>query len=99
MKPGAILVNTSRGAVIDEQALFNALKSGHIAAAGLDVFNQEPLQKNSPLMKLPNVILAPHIGSASIKTRATMATMCAQNLIAALNGERPPNVVNPEVFE
>jgi len=99
MKQGAVLVNTSRGAVIDENALFKALESGHLGAAGLDVFNQEPLEKNSPLMKLPNVILTPHIGSASIKTRATMATMCARNLIAALNEERPLNIVNPEVFE
>ncbi|MGY5878633.1 MAG: D-glycerate dehydrogenase [Candidatus Thorarchaeota archaeon] len=99
MKPGVVLVNTSRGSVIDEDALFKALESGHLGAAGLDVFKQEPLQKNSPLMKLPNVILAPHIGSASIKTRATMATMCAENLIAALSGEQPPNLVNIEVFE
>ena len=99
MKPGAVLVNTSRGAVIDEDALFEALKSGQIGAAGLDVFEQEPLQKNSPLMKIPNVILAPHIGSASTKTRATMAKMCAENLIVALSGERPPNLVNIELFE
>jgi len=99
MKPRAVLVNTSRGAVVDEDALCKALKSGHLGAAGLDVFKQEPLQKNSPLMKLPNVILAPHIGSASTKTRATMATMCAENLIAALDGKQPPNLVNKEVFE
>ena len=99
MKPGSILVNTSRGSVIDEDALFEALDSGQLGAAGLDVFKQEPLQKNSPLMKLPNLVLAPHIGSASTKTRATMATMCAENLIAALNGEPPQNLVNPEVFE
>ena len=99
MKPGAVLVNTSRGAVIDEDALFKALESGRLGAAGLDVFKQEPLQKNSPLMKLQNLVLAPHIGSASTKTRATMARMCAENLIAALNGERPLNLVNAEVFE
>ncbi|MGY5857781.1 MAG: D-glycerate dehydrogenase [Candidatus Thorarchaeota archaeon] len=99
MKSGAIFVNTSRGSVIDEEALINALESGHLGAAGLDVFAQEPIQKDSPLMKLTNIVLAPHIGSASTKTRATMATMCAENLIAALNGERPPNLVNPEVFE
>ncbi|TFG30986.1 D-glycerate dehydrogenase [Candidatus Thorarchaeota archaeon] len=99
MKHGSIIVNTSRGAVIDEEALFKALESGHLGAAGLDVFKQEPLQKNSPLLKLPNLVLAPHIGSASTKTRAIMAKMCAENLIAVLNGERPPNLVNPEVFE
>jgi len=99
MKQGAVIVNTSRGAVIDEEALFKALESGHLGAAGLDVFNQEPIQKNNPLMKLQNVILTPHIGSASVKTRTTMAIMCAQNLIAALNGEKPPNLVNPEVFD
>jgi len=99
MKPGAILVNTSRGPVIDEAALFKALESGHLSAAGLDVFNTEPLQDDSPLMKLSNIVLAPHIGSASTNTRSTMATMCAENLIAALSGEQPPNIVNPEVFE
>ncbi|MHA1862246.1 MAG: 2-hydroxyacid dehydrogenase [Candidatus Thorarchaeota archaeon] len=99
MKPGAILVNTSRGPVIDEAALFKALETGHIGAAGLDVFNTEPLQHDSPLMKLSNIVLAPHIGSASTNTRSTMATMCAENLIAALSGEQPPNIVNPEVFE
>ncbi len=99
MKKGAILVNTSRGPVIDEDALFKSLESGHLGAAGLDVFNNEPLQHNSPLMKIPNVVLAPHIGSASTGTRSIMATMCAENLIAALSGEQPPNIVNPEVFE
>ncbi|MHA1576012.1 MAG: 2-hydroxyacid dehydrogenase [Candidatus Thorarchaeota archaeon] len=99
MKPGTILVNTSRGPVIDEDALFKALESGHLGAAGLDVFNNEPLQHDSPLMKLSNIVLAPHIGSASTRTRSIMATMCAENLIAALSGEQPPNIVNPEVLE
>jgi len=99
MKSSSILVNTSRGPVIDEEALIKALESGQLGAAGLDVFTQEPIQKDSPLMKLSNLVLAPHIGSASTKTRATMATMCAENLIAALKGNRPPNLVNPEVFE
>ena len=99
MKPSAILVNTSRGQVIDEEALIKALGLGHLGAARLDVFTQELIEKNSPLVKLSNIVLAPHIGSASTKTRATMATMCADNLIAALNGERPPNLVNTEVFE
>ncbi len=99
MKPGAILVNTSRGPVIDEDALFKALESGSLGAAGLDVFNTEPLQHSSPLIKLSNIVLAPHIGSASTGTRSTMATMCAENLIAALSGAQPTNIVNPEVFE
>jgi glyoxylate reductase len=99
MKRGAVIVNTSRGAIIDEDALFKALESSHLGAAGLDVFVKEPLQHDSPLLRLSNIVLAPHIGSASVKTRATMATMCAENLIAVLNGERPPNLVNPDVFQ
>jgi len=99
MKPTAILVNTSRGPIIDENALIRALESGKIGAAGLDVFAHEPIQKDNNLLNLSNVVLAPHIGSASTKTRATMATMCATNLIAALKGERPPNLVNPKVYE
>jgi glyoxylate reductase len=99
MKPDSILVNTSRGSVIDEDALVKALMSGEVGAAGLDVFEEEPVSKDSPLLKLTNVVLAPHIGSASTKTRATMALMCAENLITALEGEQPPNLVNPEVFD
>jgi glyoxylate reductase len=98
MKKGSILVNTSRGQVVDQDALYNALSSGHLAGAGLDVFREEPLEKDSPLLKLSNIVVVPHIGSASKKTRATMATMCAENIIAALNGEKPPNIVNPEVI-
>lgn len=99
MKKNSVLVNTSRGPVVEERALVDALRSGHLHSAGLDVFNQEPVSKDSPLLRLENVVLAPHIGSASIVTRAKMAEICATNLIAALKGERPPNVVNPEVFE
>ncbi|OLS31621.1 MAG: Glyoxylate reductase [Candidatus Thorarchaeota archaeon AB_25] len=98
MKKGSILVNTSRGQVVDQDALYRALTSGHLGGAGLDVFTEEPIPKDSPLIGLPNVVLVPHIGSASKNTRATMATMCAKNIIAALNGERPPNIVNPEVL-
>jgi glyoxylate reductase len=97
MKPSAVLVNTSRGPVIDEDALTQALESGLIAGAGLDVFKDEPIPMNSKLLNLDNVVLLPHIGSASIDTRAKMAAMCARNLIAALQGEIPPNIVNPEV--
>ncbi|MHA1963994.1 MAG: glyoxylate reductase [Candidatus Thorarchaeota archaeon] len=99
MKKDSILINTSRGQVVDQDALYQALLSGKIGAAGLDVFREEPIKKDSPLLKLPNVVLVPHIGSASKNTRTTMATMCAENIIAALNGDRPPNIVNPEVLE
>ncbi len=98
MKRGAILVNTSRGQVIDQDALYDALSSGHLGGAGLDVFREEPIPKDSPLLKLENVVLVPHIGSASKNTRTTMATMCAENIISALKGEIPPNIVNPEVL-
>jgi glyoxylate reductase len=98
MKEDSVLVNTSRGKVVDEDALYRALKTGKIGGAGLDVFREEPIPKESPLLRLDNVVIAPHIGSASIKTRATMSRMCAENLIAALEGQRPPNIVNPEVL-
>lgn len=98
MKKGAVFVNTSRGAVVDEEALIEALQSGHLHAAGLDVFAKEPLPSESRLRTLPNAVLMPHIGSASYATRDRMAEMCANNLIAALRGERPPNIVNPEVL-
>ncbi len=97
MKEDSILVNTSRGKVVDESALYTALKEGHIGSAGLDVFQEEPISKNSPLLDLENVVIVPHIGSASKNTRATMSRMCAENLIAALDGNMPPNIVNPEV--
>jgi glyoxylate reductase len=98
MKKDAILVNTSRGPVIDQDALYEALKTGQIGGAGLDVFRKEPIPKKSPLLELSNVVVVPHIGSATKRTRATMAKMCAENLIAALNDEKPPNIVNPEVL-
>lgn len=98
MKKGSILVNTSRGPVVDQETLYRALSSGYLGGAGLDVFEEEPISKESPLLKLSNVILVPHIGSASMKTRTIMATMCAENIIAVLDGERPPNIVNPEVL-
>ena len=98
MKKGAVFVNTSRGAVVDEDALVSALSSGHLHAAGLDVFVTEPLPSTSTLMRLPNVVLVPHIGSASFATRSRMAVMCAENLVLAMKGDRPPNIVNPEVL-
>ena len=97
MKPTAYLINTSRGAVVDEKALYLALKAGTIAGAGLDVFEQEPTPKNNPLIKLDNVVLAPHISSASIQTRTKMAELAIKNLIDFFNGTKPPNLVNPEV--
>lgn len=97
MKKTAILVNTARGAVVDEQALVKALKEGWIAGAGLDVFEREPLPPESPLTELNNVVLAPHIGSATRETRAAMAELVAHNLIAFYRGEVPPNLVNKEV--
>jgi glyoxylate reductase len=98
MKPTAILINTSRGPVVDEKALVSALKKGKIAGAGLDVYEKEP--KLTPgLSKLENVVLLPHIGSATDDTRGQMAVVAAKNAIVMLRGKRPPNIVNPEVFE
>ena len=99
MKPTAILVNTSRGKVIDTLALAKALKEKWIAGAGLDVHEEEPLPPDHPLTKLDNVVLAPHIGSATHKTRTRMATLVAENLIAFLKGEIPPTLVNKDVIK
>ncbi len=97
MKPTAYLVNTSRGACVDEAALVNALKNNIIAGAALDVFEREP-QINPGLLELDNVVIVPHIASASLETRTEMALMAANNIIVAMRGERPPNIVNPEVY-
>ena len=99
MKPGAILVNTARGGIVDEHALAAALRTGRLAAAGLDVFASEPLERTSPLLGLPNVILTPHIGSASGATRARMAELAVDNLLAALEGRRMEACANPEVYD
>lgn len=97
MRSTACLINTSRGPVINERALADALKSRRIAGAALDVYEEEP--RLSPgLAELDNVVIVPHIGSASIQTRTKMAVMAAENLMAALKGERPKNIVNPEVL-
>lgn len=96
MKSTAVLINTARGPVVDPDALYDALKNKRIACAALDVTEPEPIQKDNPLLKLDNVIIAPHIASASYATRNTMATMAASNLIAELKGEALPNCVNPE---
>ncbi len=97
MKKTAILINNARGSVIDEKALYKALKEGWIAGAGLDVFEQEPTPKNNPLLTLDNVVVAPHISSASFETRSRMAEMVAENLVAFFAGKVPPNLVNQEV--
>lgn len=98
MKKNAVLINTSRGPVIDEKALYQALKEGWIWAAGLDVWTEEPTDPDNPLLKLENVVVTPHIASASIETRTKMAMMAVQNIIATLEGKVPPNLVNREVL-
>ena len=97
MKPNAYLINTSRGSVIDEKALAKALKQKWIAGAALDVFEKEPIAKDNQLLKLDNVVLVPHIGSASRETRDKMAEVAAINLLNVLKGEKPLYLVNPEV--
>jgi glyoxylate reductase len=97
MKRGAFLVNTSRGPVVDEAALAVALDEGMLGGAGLDVFEREP-EVHPLLQRLENVVLLPHIGSATVATRTRMCTLAAENCAAVLRGERPPNPVNPEVL-
>lgn len=99
MKPTAILVNTARGPIVDPDALYDALQAGQIRAAALDVTEPEPLPADSKLLELDNLLVVPHIGSASHVTREKMATMAAENLIAGLQGERLPNCVNEEVYK
>ena len=97
MKPTAFLINTSRGSVVDEAALVHALEAGKVAGAGLDVYENEPFIH--PGLKRPNVVLAPHIASASLETRTKMACMAAENVTALFKGQRPPNMLNPEVLK
>ena len=99
MKPTGILINTSRGPVVDPEALYQALKEGVIAYAAIDVTEPEPIPEDSPLLELENLIITPHIASASRATRGKMALYAAQNLIAGLKGERLPYSVNPEVYD
>jgi len=100
MKPSAVLINTARGPVVDPDALYAALKDGVIAFTGLDVTEPEPLPAEDKLLSLNNIIVCPHIASASVATRTKMATMAATNLIAVLiKGERPPNLVNPDCIK
>lgn len=98
MKPSTVLINTARGPVVDPQALYTALQTGQIAAAGLDVTDPEPIPPDSPLLELENLVIAPHIASASHKTRSMMSWLAAQNLIAGLQGNRLPHCVNPEIY-
>ncbi|WP_083006013.1 2-hydroxyacid dehydrogenase [Halomonas sp. GT] len=97
MKPSAIFINIARGKVVDENALIDALENGVIQAAGLDVFENEPLPSSSPLTKMPNVVALPHIGSATHETRDAMAQRAVDNICLALQGERPISLVNEEV--
>jgi glyoxylate reductase len=99
MKPTAILVNTARGAVVDQRALYRALRRRQIAAAGLDVAEAEPMPVNEPLLRLDNVVVTPHIGSASVATRQRMAEMAAEAVLAALCDEMPRHCLNPEALE
>jgi glyoxylate reductase len=98
MKKSAFLINTARGAIIDEAALVRALKAKRIAGAGLDVFEHEP-KVDAALRKMPNVVLAPHLGSATTEVREQMANIVVDNILAFLDGKRPPNCVNPQVLE
>lgn len=98
MKPTAILVNTARGPVVDQAALYDALVSGQIAYAALDVTDPEPIAPDDPLLSLDNCLIVPHIASSSVATRTRMAVMAAENLIAGLKGDRLPHCANPQVY-
>ena len=99
MKKTAILINTSRGPVVDQKALARALKEEWIAGAGLDVFEKEPMDAEDPLLQLDNIAMTPHLGSASTKTREDMAIKAVTNLLAGLEGKTPPDLLNPEVLK
>ena len=99
MKPTAIVINTARGPVVDQRALYAALKAGSIGGAGLDVTDPEPLPANDPLLELDNVVIVPHIGSGSMRTRDEMARIAAENLLAVVQGQKPRFCVNPSVLQ
>ncbi len=98
MKKSAVFVNTSRGPVVDQKALVDALKNNRIFGAGLDVYEKEPLDENDPLLLLDNVVLVPHLGSATVQTRSAMAELAARNLVDALGGKVPKAVANKQVL-
>ena len=98
MKPTAILINTARGPIVDQAALYAALRDGVIGGAALDVTDPEPMPGDDPLLTLDNCLVVPHIASASRATRGRMAAMAAANLIAGVRGERLPTPVNPEIY-
>ncbi|UQB70117.1 2-hydroxyacid dehydrogenase [Epilithonimonas zeae] len=99
MKPNLIFINTARGGFHNEKDLFEALKSGKIWGAGLDVTNPEPMDKENPLLQLPNVCVLPHIGSATIEARNGMSKLAAENIVAFAKGEKMPTCVNPEIYD
>jgi phosphogluconate 2-dehydrogenase len=99
MRPETIFINIARGKVVDEQAMIRALQTGQIRAAGLDVFEREPVQADSPLLQLDNVVATPHMGSATHETREAMARCAVENMISALSGERPKDLVNPSAWK
>jgi len=99
MKPTAILINVARGPVVDSNALYHALREKQIAAAGLDVTDPEPLPPTDPLYGLPNCLIVPHIGSATINTRRRMAELACDNLLAGLAGRQLPHCANPAVYD
>lgn len=98
MRPDAILINSARGALVDEGALLEALRKGRLGGAALDVFENEPIASDHPLLALPNVTMAPHIGSATLGTRSRMAQLAVDNLLAGLRGDAMPHCVNPQVY-
>ncbi|HKA31976.1 MAG TPA: NAD(P)-dependent oxidoreductase, partial [Candidatus Binatia bacterium] len=98
MRPSAFLVNTARGPIVDERALVRALEERRIAGAGLDVYENEPMVEPG-LIGLPNAVLTPHLGSAALETRERMAGIVIDNIVAVIEGRRPPNIYNPEIYK
>ena len=99
MKPTSFLINTARGGIIDQNALLRALLEEQLAGAALDVLENEPPNSNERLLELVNVIVLPHMGTATIETRRAMRELAVDNVIAVLNGSRPPAIVNPEIYD